>query len=458
MATEILMPALSPTMEEGTLVKWLVKEGDAVKSGDVIAEIETDKATMEVEAVDEGRMGRILVPAGTENVKVNAPIAVLLEEGEDASAVKAKAPPSPQPSPRRGEGAKEEQAPKATVAIPQAKPAPTPSPQRGEGRGEGTTPAPISKGDGASERVVASPLARRLAGERGIELATLTGSGPHGRIIKSDVETFRPGARPAPARPDVRPAEAKPAPSPGLQLPDARSYFAPGTYDEIKHDGMRKAIARRLTAAVAAMPHIYLTIECEIDKLLQLRKDLNAHSTQGEGSYKLSVNDFVVRAVAMALMKSPDVNVSWTDDAMLRHHQADVGIAVALPHGLITPIVRHAELKGLAELSHEIADLATRARDKKLKPAEYEGGSFTVSNLGMFGVKEFTAIINPPQAAILAVGKGEERAVVKNGAIVKANMMSLTASFDHRAIDGATGAQFLQILKGFIEDPTTMLL
>jgi len=443
MPTPILMPALSPTMEEGKLAKWHKKEGDAVKAGDVVAEIETDKATMEVEAVDEGKLGKILVPEGTEGVKVNAPIALLLGEGEDAGALKATGPAlAARPTP-----AKAAEAPKKA------------------GNGGGAAPASVKAEAPPTERILASPLARRLAGERKLNLATITGSGPRGRIVKRDVEETKVKAAPAPTAREVAPSPTRMAappagapPARAPELPDPRKLFEPGSYAEIKHDQMRKAIARRLTLSKQTIPHYYLTVDCDIEALVKLRKDLNAKSPEGPGAYKLSVNDFVIRAAALALMKFPDANVTWTDDAMLRHKHADIGVAVAIPGGLITPIIRHAELKGLAEISREMTDLAERAHTKKLKPNEFEGGSFAISNLGMFGVKEFAAVINPPQAAILAVGRGEERAVVKNGALAKAHVMTVTLSADHRAIDGATAAQFLQILKDFLEDPATMLL
>jgi pyruvate dehydrogenase E2 component (dihydrolipoamide acetyltransferase) len=444
MTTNILMPALSPTMEEGKLAKWLVKEGDTVKSGDVIAEIETDKATMEVEAVDEGTVAKILVPEGTEGVKVNAPIAILAEEGETVGAAAAPEKPVQKPV-------------KVTPADSNVMPI------RPEAKG--TAPSP--------DHIAASPLARRLAAEKGVALEGVKGSGPHGRIVKRDLV-----GGPQDAAPKKPAAASQGAPSPGWGkgteawvpkgksppggqlplLPDARLYFEQGDYEEVPHDAMRKAIARRLVASMATAPHYYITVDCVIDELLKARVLLNAQSPDKTGPYKLSVNDFVVRAVALALMKFPAVNVSWTDDAMLVHKHADVGIAVAMEGGLITPIVRHAETKGLVEISREVASLAEKARTKKLKPTEYEGGSFAVSNLGMYGVKEFTAVINPPHAGILAVGKGEERPIVRDGQIVKANVMTLTMSCDHRAIDGATGSQFLAILKSYLESPLAMLL
>jgi pyruvate dehydrogenase E2 component (dihydrolipoamide acetyltransferase) len=445
-ATNILMPALSPTMEEGKLARWLVKEGDTVKSGDILAEIETDKATMEFEAVDEGRIGKILVPEGSEGVKVNAPIAVLLEEGEKAGdvdipaamksigdAVKAEAP-------KKAEPPKTEAAPKAEAPKVEAKT-------------EAPKPAPAPSHDG--NRIFASPLARRIAANKGIDLASLSGTGPRGRIVKSDVENAKPGA----AKPATAPvAGAVSGAGIGVAaLPDARMFYKAGEYEEIPHDSMRKAIAKRLTSAKALIPHYYLTIDCNLTALMATREALNKAAGKN-AAYKLSVNDFVVKASAMALMKHPDVNASWTDTAILKHKHADVGIAVAIPSGLITPIVFAAETKGLAAISNEVKELATKAKDKKLKPQEYEGGGFSVSNLGMFGVKSFTSIINPPQSCIIAVGAGEERAIVVDGKIEVATMMTVTMSCDHRVVDGATGAKFLQTFKQFIEEPASMLL
>jgi pyruvate dehydrogenase E2 component (dihydrolipoamide acetyltransferase) len=453
MTTNILMPALSPTMEEGTLTKWLVKEGDEVRSGDILAEIETDKATMEFEAVDEGRIGKILVPEGTEGVKVNQPIAVLLAEGEEAGAA-----PDIEAAMASIKTAVDEEA--RTPAKQ-----PTRSPQKGmpDARGEsggGVKPdkaPPETGGDG--QRIFASPLARRIAAQKGIDLSSLSGSGPRGRIVKADVEGARVSATPAQPR-----AAAAPSPAPAgtslagiAPLPDARAYFKPDDYEEIPHDSMRKAIARRLTSAKTLMPHFYLTVDCQIDELLAARARLNAAAPK-EGGYKLSVNDFVVKAAAGALIRVPEVNASWTDNAILRHRHADIGVAVALDFGLITPIVFHAEEKGLAAISAEVRALAERARTKKLKPAEFEGGSFAISNLGMFGIRDFTAVINPPHAAILAVGAGEQRAVVRNGKVEIATVMTVTMSCDHRVIDGATGARFLQAFKLFVEDPAALLL
>lgn len=461
MTTQILMPALSPTMEEGTLTKWLVKEGDAVKAGDVIAEIETDKANMEVEAVDEGVVGKILVPAGTENVKVNAPIAVLLDEGEDKTALS-----------KAGNGTKPPVASAAAAPPKTEAPAPNPSAPKAA-----AAPAAAAKGQGEArqepahgERTFASPLARRLAKDAGIDLAAITGSGPHGRVVKSDIEgALKNGAAPkakadapaakAPAQTPTPAAPATAAPAPAGGLPDARLYFREDDYDFVPHDSIRKTIAKRLTVAKRDIPHFYLNVDCEIDALMKLRKELNDKSPKdGEAAFKLSVNDFVIRASALALMKIPGVNSSWTDTALLRHHHADIGVAVALDFGLITPIVFKAETKGLAQISNEVKVLAEKARTKKLKPQEFEGGSFSVSNLGMYGIKDFTAVINPPQAAILAVGMGEERPIVKAGALAKATIMSVRLSCDHRVIDGALGAKWLQVFKAYIEDPVTMLL
>jgi pyruvate dehydrogenase E2 component (dihydrolipoamide acetyltransferase) len=434
------MPALSPTMEEGKLARWLVKEGDTVKSGDVLAEIETDKATMEFEAVDEGRIGKLLVPEGAEGVKVNAPIAVLLGEGEDAGAVKAAPAAAPAP---KAEAPKPAAAPAPQAVAPKpAAPAPA-------------APAPKPAAPGA--RIFASPLARRIAAEKGIDLSAVLGSGPHGRIIRADIENAKPGAAPV-----ARPAVSAPAGEAGIAgvtpLPDARMYYKQGEYEEIPHDSMRKTIARRLTSAKTLIPHFYLTVDCDLTALMAARARLNERSPKGDGAYKLSVNDFVVKASAMALIKNPGVNASWTDNAILRHRHADIGVAVALDFGLITPIVFAAETKGLAEISREVKELAEAARNKKLKPQQYEGGGFSISNLGMYGIRNFTAVINPPQACILAVGAGEERAVVRNGKVEVANIMTVTMSCDHRVVDGALGAVFLQSFKGFIEEPASMLL
>src|SRR6201996_6018705 len=442
MATNILMPALSPTMEEGKLAKWLVKEGDPVKSGTILAEIETDKATMEFEAVDEGKIGKILVPEGSQGVKVNAPIAVLLDEGEKLGDLPAAAAPAAKPdipSAMKDIGAAVKAESGAKAAAPAAA-------------------APAAKADGG--RIFASPLARRIAGQKGIDLSALSGSGPRGRIVKSDVENAKPGAaKPAAAG---APAAAGGAGIPGVApLPDARLLYPAGSYEEIPHDNMRKAIAKRLTSAKTLIPHYYLTIDCNLDALMAVREKMNAAAPKGKEkvpAYKLSVNDFIMKASAMALMKHPDVNASWTDTAILKHKDADVGVAVALDFGLITPIIFKAQTKGLVEISNEVKTLAGLAKEKKLKPNQYEGGGFSVSNLGMYGIKNFTSIINPPQSCIIAVGAGEERPVVRDGKIEVATVMTVTMSADHRVVDGGTGAKLLASLKQFLEEPASMLL
>jgi pyruvate dehydrogenase E2 component (dihydrolipoamide acetyltransferase) len=445
-ATNILMPALSPTMEEGKLSKWLVKEGDSVKSGDILAEIETDKATMEFEAVDEGRIGKILVAEGTEGVKVNAPIAVLLGEGEKAGA----SVDIPAAMKDIKDAVKAE-APQATDAANAKKPAEAAKAEAPKAQ------AAASQADG--KRIFASPLARRIAANNGVDLSGIAGSGPRGRIVKADVENAKAGA----AKPAASaPAAAGGAGIPGVApLPDARLLYPAGSYVETPHDSMRKAIAKRLTSAKTLIPHYYLTVDCNLDALMAVREKMNAAAPKGKDkvpAYKLSVNDFIMKASAMALMKHPDVNASWTDTAILRHKDADVGVAVALDFGLITPIIFKAQTKGLVEISNEVKALAARAKEKKLKPSEYEGGGFSVSNLGMYGIKSFTSIINPPQSCIIAVGAGEERAIVKNGKIEIATVMTVTMSADHRVVDGGTGAKFLATLKQFIEEPASMLL
>jgi pyruvate dehydrogenase E2 component (dihydrolipoamide acetyltransferase) len=437
-ATNILMPALSPTMEEGKLAKWLVKEGDVVKSGTILAEIETDKATMEFEAVDEGTIGKILVAEGSEGVKVNAPIAVLLAEGEKAgAAVDIHAAMKDIKAAVKAEEKSSAPAPKADAPKAAA--------------------APAAKNDGA--RIYASPLAKRIAAEKGVDLSGVTGTGPRGRIVKSDVENAKPGA--------VKPVAGAPAAAggagvPGVApLPDARLLYPAGSYEEIPHDSMRKAIAKRLTSAKTLIPHYYLTVDCNLNALMAVREKMNAAAPKGKDkvpAYKLSVNDFIMKASAMALMKHPDVNASWTDTAILKHKDADVGVAVALDFGLITPIIFKAQTKGLVEISNEVKELAGLAKAKKLKPNQYEGGGFSVSNLGMYGIKNFTSIINPPQSCIIAVGAGEERAIVVNGKIEVATVMTVTMSADHRVVDGGTGAKFLATLKQFIEEPASMLL
>lgn len=439
MPINITMPALSPTMEEGNLSKWLVKEGDKIAPGDVIAEIETDKATMEVEAVDEGTIAKLVVPAGSEGVKVNALIAILAEEGEDVAAA------------AKGAAAAPKAETKAEAPKEEPKPAATPAPVKAE------QSAPASnKGD----RVFASPLARRIAKESGVDIAGVKGTGPHGRVVQRDVEAALASGGAKAAAPK---AEAAAAPKP-MSDDAVLKLFEEGTYEIVPHDGMRKTIARRLVESKQTVPHFYLTIDCELDALLALRSQINAaapmiKTEKGEvPAYKLSVNDLVIKAVALALRDIPEANVSWTEGGMLKHKRADVGVAVSIPGGLITPIVRQSESKTLSAISNEMKDLAKLARDRKLKPEEYQGGSTSVSNLGMFGVKDFAAIINPPHATIFAIGAGEQRAVVKNGEIKVATVMSVTLSTDHRAVDGALAAELAQAFKRHIENPMGMLV
>jgi pyruvate dehydrogenase E2 component (dihydrolipoamide acetyltransferase) len=437
----ILMPALSPTMEKGKLSKWLKREGDQVKSGDVLAEIETDKATMEIEAIDEGVLTKIIVAEGTEDVLVNAPIAVILGEGEKmpdlaiGTSSGAIAPPSPEE--------------KGSVVEGAAKILPFSS-------GEGAQRADEVPSTG---RIFASPLARRLAQQKNINLQSIRGSGPYGRIISKDIET-------AHAVPQT-PAGARGAATSGAMLAAPPSdasvlkLFEDGSYDLVPHDGMRKTIARRLTESKQTVPHFYVTVDISLENLLALRERLNLQAPKdkdGKPAWKVSVNDFVIKAMAMALMKVPEANVSWTENNMVKHHHADVGVAVSIPGGLITPIVRKAETKGLAQISIEMKDYAARAKARKLNPSEYTGGSCSVSNMGMMGVKNFQAIVNPPQATILAVGAGERRAVVRGNDIVIEQLMSVTLSTDHRAVDGALGAEFLGAIKMYLEEPGLMLV
>ena len=460
MPTEVLMPALSPTMEEGKLAKWLIKEGQEVKAGDVIAEIETDKATMEVEAVDEGKVGRLLVAEGTEGVKVNTPIAVLLAEGESAGAASApKGPPSqPAPPPRAAEpgvptpttakGA----APRGSSVRPAAASAPAPEKTQ--------APQPARPAPNGGARIFASPLARRLAREAGLDLAALTGSGPHGRIVKSDVEAAaRNGAARAAPKPGTA-MTARPAYAPSA-MADAQvlALYEKGSYEVVPHDSMRRVIAQRLTLSKQTIPHFRLTVDCTIDDLLKARGRMNAASPKdGPRAYKLSVNDFVIKALALALAQVPAANVTWTEGGTLRHKYSDIGVAVAIEGGLFTPIIRHAELKSLSEISNEMRDLAERARKRRLAPHEYQGGTTSISNLGMYGIKTFDAVINPPHATILAVGAGEKRAVVAGDSVKVATLMSCTLSCDHRVVDGAVGAELLNAFKNLIEDPVRMLV
>jgi pyruvate dehydrogenase E2 component (dihydrolipoamide acetyltransferase) len=464
MPTNILMPALSPTMEKGNLAKWLKKEGDKVKAGDVLAEIETDKATMEYEAVDEGTLARIVVPEGTQDVAVNAVIAVLAGEGEDpkAAAASAKAE-APKPPPAKAGEKKEE--PTSGVSSFDTRRASVP---QDEAKQQATRARPeearsaVSKDDGprsGSNRVFSSPLARRLAKEAGVDISRIEGSGPHGRVIARDIEAAKSGKglRAAPAAAAAGGATIAPAMSDQQIL----ALYEEGSYEIVPHDGMRRTIAQRLTAARQAVPAFYLTVDCQIGKLLAAREEINAAAPKtqdGKPAYKLSVNDFVIKALALALQRVPDTNVSWTEGGMLKHRHSDIGVAVALPGGLITPIIRQAEMKSLSAISNEGKDLIARARGKKLKPHEYQGGTGSVSNLGMYGIKDFTAIINPPQASILAVGTAEERAIVKNGKIEAAHIMSVTLTCDHRAIDGALGAELITAFKTLIENPVMMVV
>ncbi len=420
MTIKILMPALSPTMTDGKLAKWFKAEGDQVAAGDILAEIETDKATMEMEAVDDGVLGKIVIAEGTEGVAINSLVAVMLEEGEDVSAADAAA---------------------STAPAPQATPPEEPAPA--------AQPAPQATLVEKGERIFASPLAKRMASDAGIDVAVISGSGPHGRIVKSDIEAaMAGGAQAAPA--------AAQAPSGVPSLPAIIPSM--GSYTEIPNSSARKIIAERLTASSRDIPSYMVTVDCEIDRLLEMRKDLNGRSPDGENAYKISVNDFIIRAIALAMRKVPGVNTSWTEAAILRYDDINVSVAVATEDGLITPIIRSADQKGLAKISIEMKDLALRARDNKLMPEEFQGGGFTVSNLGMYGAKEFTSIINPPQSCILSVGAGEQRAVVKDGVLSIATVMTCTLASDHRTVDGALSAQFLQVFKTMVEDPLTMLL
>ena len=449
MPINITMPALSPTMEEGNLAKWLVKEGDKIKSGDVIAEIETDKATMEVEAVDEGTVAKIVVPAGTEGVKVNALIAVLAGDGEDVAAAASGAGTAPAPA----------AAPKAEAA-PAAAPATTPA-AASVAAPAASAPAPAAT-DG--HRTFASPLARRLAKEAGVDVTAVAGSGPHGRVVKKDIEAAISGgtAKAAPsAAPAAQPAAAPAAAPKGMSEETVLKLFEPGSYELVPHDGMRKTIAKRLQESKQTIPHFYVSVDCELDALLALRTQLNdaaPKSKDGAPAYKLSVNDMVIKALALALRDVPDANVSWTDSNMVKHKHADVGVAVSIPGGLITPIIRSAELKTLSAISNEMKDYGKRAKERKLKPEEYQGGTTAVSNMGMMGVKNFAAVVNPPHATILAVGAGEQRVIVRKGEMAIATVMSVTLSTDHRAVDGALGAELLAAFKSYIENPMGMLV
>ena len=436
MAIEIFMPALSPTMEEGTLATWIVKEGDTVTSGDVIAEIETDKATMEVESIDDGVMAKILVDAGTDNVPVGQIIAILAEEGEDVADVEVPTAAAP--------AATLAPAPEPEAAAP----APTPT------AAPAASPAHVAT-TGGDGRVKASPLAKRIAANEGLDIAAIVGTGPHGRIVKRDVEAALAGGTAVAAAPAAAPTPVS-ASAPAAVVGDVYPPHDDIPFREERLSNMRKTIAKRLTESKTTVPHFYLTIECEIDKLLAQRKELN--EKLADSGIKISVNDFIIRASALALKKVPAANVQFAGDKMYWYERADISMAVAIDGGLVTPVLRGADQMGLADIASTAKELALKARDGKLMPEDYAGGTFSISNLGMFGIKEFSAVINPPQGGILAVGKGEQRPVVKDGALSVATMMSCTMSCDHRAIDGAVGAQFLQAFQGFIEDPITMLL
>ena len=462
MPINILMPALSPTMEKGNLAKWLKKEGEPVKTGDVIAEIETDKATMEVEAIDDGVLAKIVVPEGTSDVPVNDLIAVLAQEGEDVKAAAAAA----------GKGISAPKTPSASTQQA-ASPAPNNQSSSKEARAPSPPPTPrtpsLPSGDGAAvrtdghgtNRIFSSPLARRLAKESGIDLGRIAGSGPHGRVIARDVAAAKDGK-------GLKGLAATPVAAAGAPLAvlapsdeKIRALFPPGSYDIVPHDNVRKIIAQRLVQAKQTIPHFYLTIDCNIGKLLDARAEINAAAPKdkdGKPAWKLSVNDFVIKALALALTRVPEANVTWTEGGMLKHGHADVGVAVAIQGGLITPIVRQAEAKSLSVISNEMKDYAARARARRLKPEEYQGGTTAVSNLGMYGIKEFYAVINPPHATILSVGAGEERAVVRGGKIEVAQMMTVGLATDHRAVDGALGAQLLGAFKALIENPVMMVV
>ncbi|MEO0859902.1 MAG: pyruvate dehydrogenase complex dihydrolipoamide acetyltransferase [Pseudomonadota bacterium] len=438
MATEILMPALSPTMEEGTLAKWLVKEGDTVSSGDLLAEIETDKATMEFEAVDEGVIGKIIVAEGTAAVKVNSPIAVLLEDGEDASAADSVG---------------------ATAADAVAEPAPSPA-SAAEARQASVSAGPAPKAEGG-DRIFATPVARRIAKDKGLDLSQIRGSGPRGRIVKADVVDAKPGSAPSAKAADApTPATEtggqKPAMPAGMGAETVMKMFDGRDFEEVKLDGMRKTVAARLTEAKQTIPHFYLRRDIKLDALLKFRSQLNKQ-LEGRG-VKLSVNDFIIKACALALQEIPDANAVWAGDRMLRLKPSDVAVAVAIEGGLFTPVLKDAHLKSLSALSAEMKDLAARARDRKLAPHEYQGGSFAISNLGMFGIDNFDAVINPPHGSILAVGAGVKKPIIgEDGEITAATVMSVTLSVDHRVIDGALGADFLKSIASNLENPITML-
>jgi pyruvate dehydrogenase E2 component (dihydrolipoamide acetyltransferase) len=457
MPIDITMPALSPTMEEGKLAKWHVKEGDSVSSGDVIAEIETDKATMEVEAVDEGKIGKILVAEGTDNVKVNAVIAVLLQDGEEASAI-GSAASKPAEAPKveaKADAGTVERADATTQTAPTAKADPAPAK---------TASAPTASASAKPEagRVFASPLAKRFAKEAGIDIAAVTGSGPKGRVIKADVEAAKSGKTPlkASAAAPAAAATGGAAMAGGMTKNQVIALYEEGSYELVPNDGMRKVVAARLTESKQTVPHFYLTLDCKIDALMAAREQINNSAPKGKDgkpAFKLSVNDFIMKAWAIALQRVPAANATWAGDSILYHKRSDVAVAVSVPGGLFTPVVKSCDTKSLREISEEVKDLATRARNKKLAPHEYQGGASSVSNLGMFGIKHFAAVINPPHGTILAVGAGEERVYPENGQIKIGQFMTATLSCDHRAVDGALGAEVLGVFKGLIENPVMML-
>jgi pyruvate dehydrogenase E2 component (dihydrolipoamide acetyltransferase) len=451
MSINITMPALSPTMEEGKLAKWHVKEGDSVSSGDVIAEIETDKATMEVEAVDEGKIGKIVVPEGTDNVKVNAVIAVLLTEGESAADVKAAPPPPP---------AKPAEAPKAPAPAAAAAHAPVTT---GSAALPPSVPTPATSAPGGangSARIFASPLARRLAKEAGIDVAAITGSGPHGRVVKADVDAVKSGKSQLKAAPAATLAAGATALAGGMTRQQVMALYPEGEYEIVPNDGMRKTVAARLTEARQTVPQYYITAHLKIDALLAAREQINAAAPKdkdGKPAYRLSINDFVMKAWALALQQVPLANATWAGDAILYHKHSDVAVAVAVPGGLITPVVKSCESKSLRQISDEVRDLAARARSKKLAPHEYQGGTSAVSNLGMFGVQHFTSIINPPHSTIISIGAGEERVYADKGQVKTGMFMTVSFSGDHRSVDGALGAQVMAAFKALIETPVMML-
>jgi pyruvate dehydrogenase E2 component (dihydrolipoamide acetyltransferase) len=446
MPIELKMPALSPTMEEGTLAKWLVKEGDEVKSGDILAEIETDKATMEFEAVDEGKIAKILVPEGSEGVKVGAPIAILAGEGEDAAKAAAGAP---KPDTAAAAPPKAAPEPKAD-ATPRTAPAPAPATREPAQSAPAPTSEAAPAAGGEGERIKASPLARRLAQAQKLDLSTIEGSGPGGRIVRADVDA---AAGSGPAAAPARAPAPQAAPATHLVMPGPIEQAIP--HETVKLSNIRKTIARRLTEAKQQVPHIYLTVDIQLDGLLKLRGELNAGLAAR--NVKLSVNDLLIKALAQSLIAVPECNVAFAGDQMLKYNRADISVAVSIPAGLITPIIVAAETKSVSAISAEMKDLAERARDGKLQPQEYQGGTASISNMGMFGIKQFEAVINPPQGMIMAIGAGEKRPYVINDSLQIATVMSATGSFDHRAIDGADGAKLMKAFKELVENPLGML-